>query len=124
MTRMVQVMTNLLSNAHKYTPENGTIEIHAQPMTDTNSESGEQKEVIHHWVVDTGIGMSEEDLEKLFTKFFRTQRSKDMASGTGLGLNLSRSLVEQHGGRIWVESEVGKGSAFHYTCPVAEEESE
>jgi signal transduction histidine kinase len=57
----------------------------------------------------------------LFQKFFRTQRGKDMAQGTGLGLNITRSLVERHNGAIWVESEVGQGSTFHYTIPVAGE---
>lgn len=114
-TRMVQVMTNLLSNAHKYTPEEGRIEIGARQETQVDEETGDPRPVIHQWVRDTGIGMSEEDLEQLFTKFFRTARGKDMAQGTGLGLNITKNLIERHGGRIWVESEVGKGSIFHYT---------
>nr|MBN1228765.1 GAF domain-containing protein [Anaerolineae bacterium] len=120
-TRLVQVMTNILSNAHKYTPDGGAITIGVEPITHTDDDTGEIHEMLHHWVSDTGIGMDEDDLNQLFTKFFRTQRSKDMASGTGLGLNITKSLVEQHGGRIWVESEVGKGSTFHYTIPVAVE---
>ncbi len=123
-TRMVQVMTNLLSNAHKYTPDGGQIWIGARAETVIDEKTGQPLLMVHHWVRDTGIGMSPEDLEKLFTKFFRTQRGKDMAQGTGLGLNITKSLVERHGGTIWVESEVGKGSSFHYTIPVPAEQPE
>ena len=90
----------------------------------TDEETEETLAVLHHWVSDTGIGMDEDDLNQLFTKFFRTARSKDMASGTGLGLNITKSLIEQHGGEIWVESEVGKGSTFHFTIPTAVEPPE
>ena len=120
-TRMVQVLTNLLSNAHKYTPDGGRIWVGARLETVTDEKSGQKQQVVHHWVRDTGIGMSEEELSRLFTKFFRTQRAKDMAQGTGLGLNITKSLVEWHGGKIWVESEVGAGTTFHYTIPVASE---
>ena len=116
--RMVQVLTNLVSNAHKYTPEGGTVWVGAEVGEATDEASGEARRVVHHWVRDTGIGMSEDEREKLFTKFFRAQRGRDMAQGTGLGLNITKNLVEQHGGSIWVESEVGKGSTFHYTIPV------
>ncbi len=118
-TRMVQVLTNLVSNAHKYTPEGGKIWVGAQAETITDEESGEPHEVVHHWVRDTGIGMTEDEVEQLFQKFYRTQRGKDMAQGTGLGLNITKSLVARHQGRIWVESEVGAGTTFHYTIPVA-----
>ncbi len=118
-TRVVQVLTNLVSNAHKYTPDGGTIEVGAKVETVFDKDTGTPREVVHQWVRDTGIGMSEEDLQQLFQKFFRTQRGKDMAQGTGLGLNITRSLVERHNGAIWVESEVGQGSTFHYTIPVA-----
>lgn len=63
--------------------------------------------------------MAPDELEQLFQKFFRTQRGKDMAQGTGLGLNITKNLVERHMGTIWVESEVGQGTSFHYTIPVA-----
>ncbi|MBN1313074.1 MAG: GAF domain-containing protein [Anaerolineae bacterium] len=123
-TRMVQVLTNLVSNAHKYTPDGGKIWVGAQVEAITNEETGQAQRMIHHWVRDTGIGMAPEDLEKLFTKFFRTQQGKDMAQGTGLGLNITKSLVDRHGGTIWVESEVGAGTTFHYTIPVATEEAQ
>jgi len=119
---MVQVMLNLVSNAYKYTPEEGKIGIGAKVEEVTDEKSGKKIPVVHHWVKDTGIGMSPEDLEKLFTKFFRTQRGKDMAQGTGLGLNITKNLVERHNGQIWVESEVGSGTTFHYQIPVATED--
>ncbi len=117
-TRMVQVLTNLVSNAHKYTPDGGRIWVGARLET-APDENGAGRSVIHHWVRDTGIGMSADELQQLFTKFFRTQRGKDMAQGTGLGLNITKNLVERHHGTIWVESEVGHGTVFHYTIPVA-----
>lgn len=117
-TRMVQVLTNLVSNASKYTPEGGAIWIGAQLETTTDAD-GSERTVIHHWVRDTGIGMTPDEMEKLFTKFFRSQRGKEMAPGTGLGLIITRSLVEQHDGTIWAESEEGKGSVFHYMLPAA-----
>lgn len=123
-TRMVQVMTNLVSNAYKYTPEKGKLTIGARKETVTDEESDTSKDIIHHWVTDTGIGMSEDEMEQLFTKFYRTQRGKDMAQGTGLGLNITKSLIEMHGGTIWVESQVGKGTTFHYSIPVYTEEQE
>ncbi len=119
-TRMVQVMTNLLSNAHKYTPDGGAIWVGASIETVPDDKGGLVK-VVHHWVRDTGIGMSEEELQQLFQKFFRTQRGKDMAQGTGLGLNITKNLVERHNGTVWVESEVGQGTTFHYTVPAAVE---
>jgi signal transduction histidine kinase len=118
-TRMVQVMLNLVSNAYKYTPESGKIWVGAKVEDFTDEKTSATIPVVHHWVRDTGIGLSPEDLEKLFTKFFRTQRGKDMAQGTGLGLNITKNLVERHRGSIWVESEVGKGTSFHFTVPVA-----
>lgn len=115
--RMAQVLTNLISNATKYTPEKGTITIGAEKAF-WGPEEGPEVEALHCWVADTGIGMSEDELEKLFTKFFRATRAKDMASGTGLGMMITRSLVEAHGGELWVESEVDKGTTFHFVVPV------
>ena len=74
----------------------------------------------HVWVRDNGIGIPEQDQDKIFQQYFRTDISKETASGTGLGLNISKSLVEMQGGRIWFESEMGKGTMFHFTVPVAE----
>ena len=72
------------------------------------------------WVKDNGIGISEEDQKKIFQKFFRSEDPKTReAPGTGLGLNITRSLVEMQGGRIWFESEFRKGTTFHFTVPVS-----
>ena len=120
-TRIIQVLTNLLSNAHKYTPEEGTIIIGAHEETVTDEETGTSQQMIHTYCKDTGIGMSPEDLEKLFTKFFRTDAGKEMAKGTGLGLVITKNLIERHGGDIWVDSEVGQGTTFHFTLPLADD---
>ena len=110
--RLVQVLTNLVSNAYKYTPEGGRITVRVRKQVD---------EFVLCSVTDTGIGMSPEDQSSLFTKYFR---SADPAvrseSGTGLGLVITKSLVELQGGEIWVESEVGEGSVFAFTIPVAQ----
>jgi DNA-binding response OmpR family regulator/two-component sensor histidine kinase len=106
--RVVQIMTNLLSNAHKYTLEGGAVTVRAH-----DGENEVQVEVS-----DTGVGMTSDDLDKLFAKFFRAQNpATQNVSGTGLGLNIVRSLVEKQGGRIWVTSEPMKGSTFSFTIP-------
>ncbi len=111
--RLVQVLTNLVSNAHKYTPENGTIIITAQ-ATAANT--------LHLAVRDTGIGLRPEDQEKIFRKYFRAADEKAQASpGTGLGLNITKMLVELQGGEIWFESAFREGTTFHFTLPLATE---
>jgi len=119
-TRMTQVLTNLVSNAYKYTPESGEITITVEQTVDSD-EDGTSQDVIRVAVTDTGIGMSPEDLEQLFSKFFRSSSVKGSVPGTGLGLNITKNLIELHGGRIWVESVEGEGTTFTYTIPVAEE---
>jgi len=109
--RLVQVLTNLLSNAYKYTPEGGRICIRA----------GKTDGHILCSVSDTGIGMTEEEQERLFTKYFRSNNpAVRNVPGTGLGLVITKSLVELQGGTIWVESAPGQGSTFSFTLPVAE----
>jgi len=118
--RVGQVLTNLVSNAHKYTPEGGNIMIGAEAIANQWDPEG-AKQVVHLWVKDDGIGISNEDQVKIFQKFFRSDDSKAReAPGTGLGLNITKSLVEMQGGRIWFESEYRKGTTFHFTVPVAE----
>jgi len=108
--RISQVLTNLLSNAYKFTPEGGKISVCAK-ATDGRVQVD---------VTDTGIGISDQDQKKLFTKFFRADSTITReVGGTGLGLNIAKSIVEMHGGKIWVESEVGKGSTFSFTLPAA-----
>ena len=119
-TRVGQVLTNLVSNAHKYTPESGVITVGAEDSTNLWDAEGASR-VVHLWVRDNGIGISAEDQTKIFQKFFRSDDSKAReAPGTGLGLNITKSLVEMQGGRIWFESEYRTGTTFHFTIPVAE----
>ncbi|RPJ26048.1 MAG: GAF domain-containing protein [Chloroflexi bacterium] len=118
--RVGQVLTNLVSNAHKYTPEGGQILIGAEAANNQWDPEG-AKQVVHIWVKDNGIGINMEDQVKIFQKFFRSDDSKAReAPGTGLGLNITKSLVEMQGGRIWFDSEFRKGTTFHFTIPVAE----
>jgi signal transduction histidine kinase len=120
-TRVGQVLTNLASNSYKYTPEGGNLQIGVEQSANQWDPEGAAR-VIHLWVKDDGIGMSPEDQQKMFQKFFRSEDPKAReAPGTGLGLNITKSLVEMQGGRIWFESEFRKGTTFHFTIPVAEE---
>ncbi|GMV35057.1 MAG: hypothetical protein DCC59_03350 [Chloroflexi bacterium] len=119
--RVGQVLTNLISNAYKYTPEGGSIRVEVEESPNQWDPDGAPR-VIHLWVKDSGIGMTVEDQQKIFQKFFRSDDPKARESpGTGLGLNITKSLVEMQGGRIWFESEYRQGTAFHFTVPVAEE---
>src|SRR5512138_3655739 len=118
--RVGQVLTNLVSNAHKYTPESGLVMVGAEEANNQWDPEG-AKQVVHIWVKDNGIGINFEDQAKIFQKFFRSDDSKAReAPGTGLGLNITKSLVEMQGGRIWFDSEFRKGTTFHFTIPVAE----
>jgi signal transduction histidine kinase len=117
--RLVQVLTNLVSNAHKYTPDRGQICVQAEHTANQWDAEG-ATEVVHLVVQDTGFGIKPEDQGKIFQRFFRSEDDQvRAASGTGLGLNISKNLVEMQGGRIWFESEFGRGTAFHFTVPVA-----
>jgi signal transduction histidine kinase len=118
--RVEQVLVNLVSNAHKYTPAGGTLEVAAEECPNQWDPNG-AKQVVHLWVKDNGIGITEEDQKKIFQKFFRSddQKAREV-SGTGLGLNITKSLAEMQGGRIWFESEFRKGTTFHFTVPVSE----
>ncbi|MEJ2510941.1 MAG: ATP-binding protein [Anaerolineales bacterium] len=93
----------------------------AQPTNNQWDPDG-APQVVHVQVIDNGIGIKPEDQGKIFQQYFRTEEGKDTASGTGLGLNISRYLVEMQGGKIWFESEYGSGTTFQFTVPVAEEE--
>jgi signal transduction histidine kinase len=119
-TRLGQVLTNLVSNANKYTQEGGVLIVGAELSTNRWDPEGASK-VVHLWVKDDGIGINPEDQQKIFQKFFRSEDQKAReAPGTGLGLNITKSLVEMQGGHIWFESEFRKGTAFHFTVPIAE----
>jgi len=113
-TRLRQVLVNLLSNAVKFTPQGGVfITVEAAKV-----ESAEEDKIyrVHFAVRDTGIGIPPERLDRLFKPFSQVDASTSRKfGGTGLGLSISKRLVEMMGGEIWVESELGKGSTFHFT---------
>jgi signal transduction histidine kinase len=109
--RVTQILTNLISNAHKYTLMEGSITVAAR------RDNG----FVRVDVSDTGVGLSPEDQAQLFTKFFRARdRSAQAAGGTGLGLVITRLLVELHGGQITVSSAPGHGSTFSFSLPALE----
>lgn len=117
--RLVQVLTNLVSNAYKYTLQGGTIRIQVEQTANQWDSEGPEK-VIHIAVQDTGIGISPEDQAKMFQKFFRSEDDQAReVPGTGLGLNITKTLVKEQGGRVWFESEYRRGTTFHFTVPVA-----
>ena len=120
--RLIQVMTNFVSNANKYTPPGGTITITAEAV-ENRWESTGAPQVIHCSVTDTGIGMSEEDLKKLYTPYWRSANPRAQEQpGTGLGMTLTRGLIEAHGGKIWVDSTLEVGSTFNMTVPLVPQE--
>ncbi len=119
--RLTQIMTNFISNANKYTKPGGTVTIFAERTRNLWDENG-AAEVVHCAVSDTGIGMSAEDLRNLFKPYWRSDNpAAKEQPGTGLGMSLTRGLIEAHGGRIWVESELGVGTTFHFTIPLAQQ---
>jgi len=118
--RLVQVLTNLVSNACKYSPPDTDVTIRLKADTLTAEDGQAPVPVVVCSVVDRGYGISEEDQQRLFTKFFRSDDANiRKATGTGLGLSITKGIVELHGGRIWVESELGKGTTFHFAIPQA-----
>jgi len=109
---ITQVIINLLSNAVKYTPSGG--HIHAGVEVD------ETEEIVRVTVRDTGVGIPPEDIDHVFDKFYRVEKNKKQARGTGLGLNLVKQIVEKvHDGSVFVESTPGRGSTFGFTLPLA-----
>jgi PAS domain S-box-containing protein len=110
--RIGQVLSNLARNAVKFTPEGGTIRVSARPHN---------REIVVQ-VADTGAGIPEEHLLKVFDRFWRVPAT--MKTGTGLGLSIAKGIVEAHGGRIWAESQLGKGSSFFFTLPLADVDTE
>jgi signal transduction histidine kinase len=109
--RFSQVITNLLGNAIKFTPEDGSIALHARFLREENGLCSIQVEVR-----DTGMGISQEQQRKLFRPFQQAETGTIRSfGGTGLGLAISKNIVEMMGGKIWVESEIGKGAAFIFT---------
>jgi signal transduction histidine kinase len=119
--RLVQILTNLVSNAYRYTPDGGTICIAVDGRDDPGVPSGHLCVRIR----DTGIGMSSQDLANLEEKFFRADHDLvQQQPGTGLGVSIARKLVELHGGEFVIESKVAQGSTFRFTLPIATEGGE
>ena len=107
--RISEILMNLLGNAIKFTPTNGEV---------TLSLQGSGNEWVKISVADTGPGIPSDEANRIFDKFYQvTQPEKQKAMGTGLGLSITKALVEMHGGKIWLESEVGKGSIFSFILP-------
>lgn len=105
--RIEQVLFNLLHNAIKFTPPGGSITLKA-------TRDGEHVVIA---VKDTGVGISDEDQTRIFERFYKADRARS-GGGTGLGLSIARHMVESHGGKIWLESQTGKGSTFYFSLPV------
>jgi PAS domain S-box-containing protein len=109
--KITQVLANLVGNAMKFTPENGKVKI----------DLSKREDCIQIDVSDTGLGISHKDLNKIFDKFYQVMRiagGQEKTKGTGLGLSISKGIIEAHGGKIWVESELGKWSRFSFTLPL------
>jgi signal transduction histidine kinase len=112
--KVKQVLLNLLSNAVKFTPQGGKVTLSARRCV----------EGLEIAVADTGVGIAPEDHEKVFEEFRQVGTDGlKKAEGTGLGLALTRRIVELHGGRIWLESALGKGSVFTFTLPERQTEA-
>ena len=107
-SRLEQVLVNLIHNALKFTHPGGEVVLSVQT----------EKEAVRFAVRDTGVGIPADDLERIFERFYKADRARS-GGGTGLGLSIARHIVEAHGGRIWAESEEGRGSTFYFTIPVA-----
>ena len=108
--RLGQVLVNLIHNAVKFSPDGGDVTVGVRREGDELIVS----------VADQGIGIPRASVGRVFERFYKVDRARVRGGGTGLGLSIARHVVEQHGGRIWVESEEGKGSVFSFALPVAE----
>lgn len=106
--KILQILTNLIHNAMKFTPSSGRISISLTPMEDS---------AIQVCVADTGCGIASEEVPHVFDRFYRSDSGTTESRGAGLGLAITKSLVDLHQGRIWVESTVGSGSRFYFTLP-------
>jgi signal transduction histidine kinase len=105
--RLHQVIGNLLGNALKFTPEEGRVEVEARRVEDD----------VHISVRDSGPGIAADEVPRIFDPYWQARRTDRL--GAGLGLTISKGIVEAHGGRIWVESRPGEGSTFTFALPIA-----
>ncbi len=116
--KVEQILTNLLGNALKFTSEGGEISVSAKPF-----ENEGNMDMVAISVRDSGMGIPEDQLDRIFEKFHQVEDSlRRSITGTGLGLAITKGLVEAHHGKVWVESEVGKGSTFTFTLPMSKGE--
>lgn len=106
--RITQVLNNLISNAIKYSPEGGDIKVSIKRNND-------QLEIC---VKDQGLGMTEEQANRIFDKFYRVDTSNTAIAGLGLGMSIAKNIIESHDGHIWIESAPGKGTTVHFTLPI------
>jgi len=114
-----QVLVNLITNAVKYSPNGGEIRLTISDNVELPPDHPRGK-FVRIAVSDQGIGIAPEDLPRIWERFYRVDNGNTRRiGGTGLGLSIARALVELHGGRIWAESKLNKGSTFYFTLPVA-----
>ena len=107
--RLTQVLENLIGNAIKFSAEGGRITVGARA----------QDRSVRFWVSDAGVGIRQEDLSRVFDRFWQAEEQRKTAHGTGLGLPIVKGIVEAHGGRVWIESTLGKGTTVSFTIPLA-----
>ena len=112
--RINQVMDNLMANALKFSPNGGGIEVRMQDLPDS----------VHVIVSDQGVGMPKEKQNRIFDRFYQIDgSSRRRFGGTGIGLAIVKRIIDAHHGKIWVESELSKGSSFHFTLPKTKQEA-
>ena len=109
--KIKQILFNLITNAVKFTPDGGQVTVTAI------TRGGELQVAVR----DSGIGIAPSDQARIFEEFTQTKDGRESTEGTGLGLTLTKKLVERHGGRIWVESQLGAGSTFTFALPLIAE---
>lgn len=118
--RIEQVISNYISNAIKFTEENGNIEIQSKMVKEQNALTGEEVMAAHVSVKDSGVGIPSDEQDKVFNKYEQTEAGKDASlKGTGLGLAICKEIISLHKGKIWVESDPGKGSTFYFSLPIS-----
>ncbi|HTL47211.1 MAG TPA: ATP-binding protein [Verrucomicrobiae bacterium] len=116
--RLAQALTNLVSNALKFTPAGGKIEIAVGKAAESETPASEKRSFVRFLIRDTGPGIPEADRAKIFDQFNHGSAAPtDGEKGTGLGLSITREIIKAHGGRLWVESQSGKGSTFAFVVP-------